>query len=209
MSERWRLSAILFDFDGTITSQGHLDFPKIRNAIGCPPGTSILEHIDSLSTEDRQIAEKTLDDFEMAAAGEVSAAPGLAKILQFASSNLLPVGILTRNTRRAVDRSCSVIPILDSNLFTCIVTRDDPLPVKPAPDGVIYAAGKMSVPPEETLVVGDYVYDIEAGLRAGARTCFIDAHPARDYAAPASDYVVSDLRSLVAMLRPMAKSIDS
>ena len=203
MSKRRQLSGILFDFDGTITTQGHLDFPKIRSVIGCPPGTSILDHIESLPGDERANAEETLDNFEMTAAGEVSAAPGLYKILEFASDASLPLGIITRNTRRAVDRSFSVIPDLDSTFFTCIVTRDDPLPVKPAPDGVIYATRTMGVRPEETLVIGDYIYDMEAGQRAGAHTCFVDAHPSRFYPAPEADFVVSDLRSLVAMLQPM------
>ena len=83
MSDAKRISAILFDFDGTITSQGHLDFPKIRREIGCPAGLSILEYIESLPAVARIKAEKTVDDIEMAAAGAVSAASGLYEILQF------------------------------------------------------------------------------------------------------------------------------
>ena len=209
MSSLFRLSAILFDLDGTITTHGHLDFPKIRSAIGCPEGLSILEHIDSLPPAEKGRAEKTLDEYEMAAAASVSAAPGLFDILQFASENSIRLGILTRNTRRAVDRSCSVIPKLDIGLFSCVVTRDDPIPVKPAPDGVIYAASLMRVPLGDTLVVGDYIYDIEAGQRAGARTCFIDALRSRSYAAPEADFVVSDLRSLIAIMQPLKRPIDS
>ncbi len=42
---------------------------------------------------------------------------------------------------------------------------------KPAPDMVLLALETLGIPAEESLVIGDTVYDIEMGQRACADTC--------------------------------------
>jgi len=41
---------------------------------------------------------------------------------------------------------------------------------KPFPDPLLWAAGRLGVPPERCLMVGDTVVDIRAGKAAGAQT---------------------------------------
>ncbi len=53
------------------------------------------------------------------------------------------------------------------------MTRDDGLAHKPAPDGVLHACAAMGVSPSETLVVGDFLLDVQAGKAAGAVTAFL------------------------------------
>ena len=48
------LEAVLFDFDGTLTEPGTLDFAAIRREIGCPPGQPILEFIGGLAGDSPQ-----------------------------------------------------------------------------------------------------------------------------------------------------------
>jgi len=197
-----RIAAVLFDFDGTITTPGHLDFPAIRNAVGCPPGTSILTYIEALDLEKRATAERILDEFEMKAAAEVLPAPGIAQVIAYLDSHGLQRGILTRNTLRAVKRSLENMPFLRLDDFSCVITREDEIPVKPEPDGVLVAAKRFGVTPAEMLVVGDYLYDVEAGHRAGSYTVFVDNLSSRADPAPQSDFTISDLRSLICLLHP-------
>ncbi|MBT8351107.1 MAG: hypothetical protein KJO26_07735, partial [Deltaproteobacteria bacterium] len=49
--------AVLFDFDGTLTKPGSIDFKHIKKVIGCPAESFILEFIDSL--DDQVQKEKT------------------------------------------------------------------------------------------------------------------------------------------------------
>lgn len=191
----------MFDFDGTITTPGHLDFAAIRAAIGCPAGISILDHIESLDPAQRESAHRTLDEFEMEAAGRVGPAPGLPEIIEFLKAHDVPAGVLTRNTHRAVLRSLEQIDCCDLNDFACVITRDDNVRVKPEPDGVIEIARRIGVSPTTLLVVGDFIYDVEAGARAGARTVFLDVIPNRTFPAPEADFVISDLRSLMLVLQ--------
>jgi HAD superfamily hydrolase (TIGR01549 family) len=54
--------------------------------------------------------------------------------------------------------------------FTCVVTAQTCQHTKPFPDPVLWAAGKMGIPPENCLMIGDTTVDIRAGRSAGAQT---------------------------------------
>ena len=192
--------AIVFDFDGTLTTPGHIDFAAIRSDIGCPAELSILAFIDTLSDTDRRSAKGILDAYEMDAASQVGPAPGLEETVEYLKSHSIRMGILTRNTLLAVRRSLERITCCKESDFSSLITRDDNIPVKPDPAGVIETARRLGTKPDRVLVVGDYIYDIEAGRRAGATTVFLDALPDRHFAAPASDHVIGDLRSLTSIL---------
>ena len=63
------IRAVLFDFDGTLTGPGMLDFSVMRKAVGCPQGRPVLEFINSMtSQQERTAALQTLDAFEAEAA---------------------------------------------------------------------------------------------------------------------------------------------
>jgi phosphoglycolate phosphatase-like HAD superfamily hydrolase len=55
------------------------------------------------------------------------------------------------------------------------------------------------VRPQEVLMVGDYVYDVQAGRAAGACTVLLrnSKVPERP---PEADYVIDDLRKLLAVV---------
>ena len=65
----FRLRAVLFDFDGTLTHPGALDFAAIKREVGCPPDQFVLEWIQALPRgEERDAAALALEHFELAAA---------------------------------------------------------------------------------------------------------------------------------------------
>ncbi len=78
----------------------------------------------------------------------------------------IKVAILTRNTLKAAKVALGK----RADEFDAIVGRDSGFRPKPAPDGVIYLMNRFGTKPWETLMVGDYDYDIEAGKRAGCIT---------------------------------------
>ena len=108
--------------------------------------------------------------------------------------------MLTRNGRSAVDRALARFTALSADDFDVIVTRDDgDVAPKPAPDGVLHAAAAMGVPPKETLVVGDFLLDMQAGRAAGAVTAHLLNHGVPGFEQEAQpdagdcDFVVSSL----------------
>jgi phosphoglycolate phosphatase-like HAD superfamily hydrolase len=57
----------------------------------------------------------------------------------------------------------------------------------------------MGLQPYQLLVVGDYLFDVQAGRSAGARTAFVRTGKSIE-PPPEADIVVSDLRELLPVL---------
>jgi len=79
------------------------------------------------------------------------------------------------------------------------VQGTDGIPYKPAPDVVLAALAGLGAPPENCLFVGDSPADMEAGRRAGVKTCAVryGYGDPRELAKWEPDYWVSDLRELI------------
>ena len=170
----FRLEAVLFDFDGTLTAPGELDFGAIKRAVGCPPDRFVLEWaLEFEDEEDRERALAALERFELEAAARSRPNHGAEELVGALRARGLTLGVLTRNARAAVERALDNFAGVSPADFGAIVTRDDPAAPKPAPDGVLLACAQMGVAPERTLLLGDYVLDAEAGRRAGAVTALL------------------------------------
>ena len=102
----FRTEAVLFDFDGTLTRPGAIDFEAIREALRCPPDTYLLEFIAALPEgAERERAQATLERFELDGAARSEPNEGAEAIVQRLRQLSLPLGILTRNGRAAVERA--------------------------------------------------------------------------------------------------------
>jgi HAD superfamily hydrolase (TIGR01509 family) len=80
------------------------------------------------------------------------------------------------------------------------VQGTDGFPAKPAPDVILASLAVLGAKPEECLMVGDSPADMEAGRRAGVKTCAV-RYGYGDKEAMARwepDYWVDDLRELSA-----------
>ena len=185
------IHAVLFDFDGTLTQPGAIDFAKIKKALGCPPDIAILEFIDTLSSsEQRRQAMLILDRFEIEAAEASYPNQGAEKLLLWLKAQSIPIGIITRNSLGSVEQALKNFKTVGTADFSIIITRDDPVPPKPSPDGVLLATDKIGADPANLLMVGDYIFDIQAGAAAGALTALIN--PSESSHSLPSDQATSD-----------------
>jgi hydrogenase expression/formation protein HypE len=196
--------AVLFDFDGTLTRPGALDFAVIRRAIGCPPGTPILEFIESLDgDEERRKALGTLEAMELEAARRSEPNDGAEQTVRGLIARDLRVGILTRNSRSSVREALERFPTLRERDFAAIVCREDVARQKPHPDGVHAAAARFGCGAADLVVVGDYVFDIDAGRRAGSHTVLLgNGTPPRGLSVTPDDVIdrLSELASVIERL---------
>jgi HAD superfamily hydrolase (TIGR01509 family) len=188
------MKGVIFDLDGTLT-EPELDFDAIRAEIGLPQGQPILEALEGVSEAERARAEEILRRHEREAIARARLADGCAELLGHLGALAIPTAILTRNMREVVDTFARTFGFA----FRATYTREDG-PPKPHPAGVLALCAALGVPPSETLVVGDYKYDILAGLRAGCRTALVTTRalaPAElaDWGPP--DMVVPSLRNLL------------
>lgn len=157
------IRAVIFDLDGTIT-EPYFDFDAIREQMGLAEDSGpVWESMAKMSPDQRQRAQEILDLHESRAVTESKLNPGAKKTLKAIREAGLPVGILTRNRRSnalAVARKHGLE-------FDAIVDREDG-PVKPDAFGVVRICGQFGVEPAETLVVGDYLFDVLCAKAAGA-----------------------------------------
>jgi HAD superfamily hydrolase (TIGR01509 family) len=196
------VKAVLFDFDGTLTRPGALDFSVIRNDLNCPADTPVLEFITGIKPFAQQnAAREKLEQFEMEAAVRSRPARGAEQMIARLKSRGLPLAIISRNCRRSIERALDNFKTTRAADFDLIISRDDPISPKPSPDGILEAAQVLNVRPDEILVAGDFIFDIQAGYRAGAVTVFLDNNPENAAAPKESDFIITGLGELERLVR--------
>lgn len=186
---------VIFDMDGTIT-RPYLDFARIRSEIGLPE--PLLENMLALPEgEARDRAFATLERFEDGAAEVSELNDGVREVLAFISSRDVPAGLVTRNSRRSAAR------ILEKHglTFDVVVTREE-APVKPRPEPLLLIADRLGIPPSETLMVGDFKFDVVAGRTAGMKTALLtNGKPPKFLPDAPPDHIFDRLADLLGLFR--------
>ncbi len=158
-----QIRAVIFDLDGTIT-EPYLDFDVIRKEMGLGENSGpVLEAMQKMSVSERQQAESILHRYERLAVEESTLNPGARVTLDTLRRLSIPVGILTRNIRANAEG----VAARHGLEFDEIVGRLDG-PVKPDAFGVLKICKSFGVEPRQTMVVGDYLYDLLCARTAGA-----------------------------------------
>ncbi len=189
--------AVIFDLDGTLTKP-YFDFDAIRREVGLPIGSKvpILESLAFMTPDQRTRAEEILHRHEYAAAVSSELQDGAIEVLSMLRARSIPIGLLTRNSRSSVEL---VLTRHDINIFDYVYTREDG-PPKPSPEPILAMCRRWSVEPISAWVVGDYLFDLQAGRAAGATTVLMigdDPHP--EFADQAH-HVIRRLRDLLPLM---------
>jgi hydrogenase expression/formation protein HypE len=192
------IQGVLFDFDGTLTEPGAIDFPAIKEEMGCPPDETILEYLEIQPAGRRAELMKILVQKEAAAAEASRPNEGAEKCLLELKERNFILGILTRNSLASVKKSLEKFRGVSINDFAAIITRDTSQP-KPHPDGVLQAAAEMGLQPSQLLVVGDFRFDIISGREAGASTVLLatKGRSVMEPGDPEPDYTLEYLDALL------------
>ena len=160
------VEAVIFDLDGTLV-HSELDFDVIRSQIGIPTG-SVLEALEQMPHDQRRRATEILDRHEARSAAEATLDASAHNVLAILDGRGLKIALLTRNSRASVDTA-----LTRHNLrFDFIRSREDH-PVKPSPEPVLAICAALNVQPARTLVVGDYLFDLQSANQAGARSVLL------------------------------------
>jgi HAD superfamily hydrolase (TIGR01509 family) len=173
---------LLFDVDGTlIDSNGahaeswtqalreggiEVDVNAIRRMIGMG-GDKILPaiaHVSEDSDAGRQISDRKRQIFS-ALLPDLRATPGARPLLEYLRDRHVELIIATSADDREMTSILKQAGVDD--LIPSRTTKDDAPASKPDPDIVHAALARSWARPEQTLLVGDTPYDIEAADRAG------------------------------------------
>ena len=186
------ITAVIFDLDGTIT-QPYFDFDAIREEIGLDRNSGpVLEAMEAMTAEQRRRAERILHDHEERAVAASQLNPGAAETLAGLRTRGLHIGILTRNRKR----NAEAVAARHGLQFDAIVGREDG-PAKPDAFGVRHLCRRFGVDPSETLLVGDYLFDLLCARAAGAIPVWIASpHHHQDFAEHA-DFQIDQLSEIL------------
>jgi len=177
--------AVIFDLDGTLLDT----FPAIiaawnaamREALGREygpeeviarfgvPDVQMLEREwTGVPYETRAAAIETYFAAYVRAHDEVRPFEGIPELLGHLRERDIPLAIMTGKGRRAAEITLQHMGW--ENLFVDVVTGDDVLEQKPAPEGPLKAARTLKIEPNACVYVGDSPADISAGRSAGMFT---------------------------------------
>jgi phosphoglycolate phosphatase-like HAD superfamily hydrolase len=190
--QRW-----IFDLDGTLTEAVH-DFAAIRRELGLPEGRGILEALAELPPEVAAPLRVRLDAIELDLAGQARAAPSAGELLAELGARRVSLGILTRNSRENALTTLRAAGLAEFFAPDDVIGRDEAEP-KPSPAGIRRLLSQWNGAPAGTVMVGDYLFDLLAGRRAGVHTVYVDVAAEFPFAEHA-DVRVQSLSELLALL---------
>jgi HAD superfamily hydrolase (TIGR01509 family) len=189
------IKAVIFDLDGTIT-QPYFDFDAIREEIGLARDSGpLLESMEKMTPQLRQKAEKILYKHEEKAVKESKLNPSAKETLSKLHTSGIHIGILTRNQRANAHAIAS-----KHNLhFDAVIGREDG-PAKPDAFGVLQLCRQFKVKPEQTLLVGDYLFDLLCAKAAGAYAVLLANHHQADDFAEHADFCIENISAILEII---------
>ncbi len=179
------MKAYIFDLDGTLLSFT-IDFDKMRNALRAlyaPYGIDLtfrplLENIENASS---MLAEKgasreridalkkrameIVDELEVECISSARVLPHVSEKLSHLRASGAKLAVVTRSGKHHLDLGIKMLGFE----FDAALSREDVKNPKPHPESYYVALEKMGCKDcKDVVVVGDYIFDIQAGKAIGA-----------------------------------------
>lgn len=190
------LSAIIFDFDGTIVETEAMHYQATiaalkddeifftydiyaKKYIGIPDILMfpLIGERHGINVHDQKLKEllaKKQKAYAQLDLGGLPICSGVVDLVETASK-AVPLGICTGAHRADIDL---LLPNLDHgkliHYFKSVVTSDDVRRTKPHPEGYLKAAQELGVNPTECLVIEDTPTGIQAGKAAGMKVLAVE-----------------------------------
>lgn len=182
-----RPSAVLFDLDGTLADTAD-DFVLVLNLLRQQHGFESLdsEHIRATVSDGARAlthlafgGHEGEPDFEskrqqllalyFSKVGDSARLfSGMEAVLEQLESQSIPWGVVTNKPKKYTERLFTKLGL--AQRCAVLVCPDDVVHAKPDPEGLLLAATKLSIRPDNCWYVGDHIRDIEAGRAAGMTT---------------------------------------
>jgi HAD superfamily hydrolase (TIGR01509 family) len=188
----------VFDLDGTLTLPVH-DFAFIRRELAIPDGSDILGHLETLLPDEAALRHHRLYEIEHDLASRAEAAPGALDLLALLDSLSVQMGILTRNSREIALLTLDTIGARHYFDDNHVLGRDEVSP-KPDPAGILNLIEQWGTEAANVVMVGDYLFDLQAGRAAGAITIHVGRPDCQRWPA-FSDIIVDNLTDLMGILQ--------
>lgn len=209
MPESAKLAAVVFDLDGLIVNsedvyeQADVEVLRRRGKVydaelraqmmGRPTAESLRamiewhaleDTIELLEAERSLLRDKLLEE-------SIEPMPGLSRLLERLKAAGVPKAIATSGHR---SYAAYVLERLDLQAcFKFVLTSEDVVHGKPAPDVYQLAAARLGVAPPQIMVLEDSVNGCRAGVAAGAYTVAVPNRHTRGYEFAGVQFVADTL----------------
>jgi len=183
--------------DGTLTISAH-DFEFIRRELGLPAQVPILEALNAMPEEQSAPLWNTLNQLEEHFAERSSLMHGAVELLEKLNERSVNMAILTRNTMPVVGKTLAACGLERFFPIEHRLDRDSCTP-KPSPDGINQLLSLWKAKAGDAVMVGDYLYDLQAGRSAGVTTIHLDTGRGVDWP-EYTDIKVSHLSEIEALI---------
>ena len=181
--------AAIFDLDGTLVTM-EMDFASLRKQLekiyysyGYPPEKIQWTRatIDSIKRFRAEMNESGFDgdgalgtvksaiyEYELQQAPLATPIPGAKALLEYLKEKGYKIAVVTRNNRDAA--TCSMNNTGLRQYVDLLVAREDVKTMKPDPEQFELVLSRFGVTADETVVIGDYRFEIDAGKALGCHT---------------------------------------
>lgn len=226
-TDKLNVDAVIFDLDGTIIDSMKVYYMIVDTTLDRVglPGVSrdlmreaakdgdfkwsmlLPENLDGRKRDVlRQIMAVSREVYTPLFERHLTLLPGAEAAVQELHSRGFKLGIVTSTPRSSLDFK---LGYLNSTrpLFESIIASDDTPDIKPSPIPILECCRQLRVRPENSIYVGDFRTDIQAGKAAGTWTIGVltgfDNHDALDREGP--DRIVDSICDLVNVLEAISK----
>ena len=187
MSNKFNVSCVLFDLDGTLLNTApdlttalnkallNFNYPEIPANTITPYisygaavmiDTALEQQVsDSIKAD---ILEWLLNYYENHIAVNTHLYKGMSELLVTLEANGIPWGVITNKRERMTHPLMHALNL--SSRSACIICGDTTAHSKPHPEPMLTACRQIQVSPEECLYIGDAQHDITAGKAANMKT---------------------------------------
>ena len=178
-----RIRAVLLDIDGTLidSNDAHarsyvdagkelgveMSFQEVRDRIG-KGGDKLLPEVTGIEEDEgkgKKIAERKSEIFRERYLPTLKATPGARQLLHRLRDDGIKLVVATSAKKDELDDLLKQAEIQD--LIQDATTSDDAERSKPDPDIIEAALEQAGFPAEQTVMLGDTPYDVQASNRAG------------------------------------------
>lgn len=212
------MKLVIFDFDGTLADTEtlitqtmmktieamHLE-PRSPKQIKAMIGLPLKETFTRLIPMTDEMGERCAKLYQEIFArdnqpGVVTLFPHVRSALQTLHNAGLTLTIATSRQRFSLVQFLQDMQI--EHLFSYIVTVNDVEHAKPAPDMVIQTLEHTGIDADETMMVGDAVYDIQMGVNAGVHTTAVTYGNGsrQELEASGAEHVIDDFAQLTTII---------
>lgn len=166
----------ILDWDGVLAETA-LNFRPIREKYFGGRMVPLMEAGQDLPPPLREQLNDDIYRLEMEGASKAVAVPGAYELIEWIGSTGRPWCVVSRNCRDSIDLAAATAKI---PLPSMVRSRETP-PVKPEPEALWAAAESMRVPPDQCVMIGDFIYDLVGARRASVRAVLVQRPDAEWY----------------------------